>query len=172
MAYSKVLVPEVQDRLNEFYSSFLLDPTDLDTAILESLAQFPPEIGLAILDKFGKADLVNIQNKNGFLAGIMKRFRGGTRSVNAKDNLQAQALLSPGIQGALEELYATGLVQRTELDVKVFSLLGDMEEDDAIDVVTRFRSSRLTHVTNRSGFLVGIINKVKLERGPSAAAGQ
>ena len=163
-AYSKELTPVVQERLNLFYSTGLMKPTDLDPAILESLAQFPPENGLAILEKLQDADLANIRNKNGFLAGIMKRFRGGTRCVNPEDNLQAQALLPASVQVALEDLYGTGLVQRTELDGKVIAQLSDLDEEAALDAVARFRTSRLSHVTNRSGFLVGIIHKVKSER--------
>nr|WMV69957.1 heterogeneous nuclear ribonucleoprotein R [Euglena gracilis]BDX17173.1 heterogeneous nuclear ribonucleoprotein R [Euglena gracilis] len=168
-SYSKVLSPVVQDRLNSLYDLGILSPTELDTEILESLAQFPAEIGLSILDKFSKAELSSIQNKNGFLAGIMKRFRGGTRCVNVRDNQHAQAQLPASVQAALEELYATGLVQRTELDLKVFSLLRDIDEDAAVDAVLRFQSSRLSHVTNRSGFLVGIINKVKSERAATSS---
>jgi hypothetical protein len=166
VSYPKVLSPSLQERLDEYYGEGLLRDDELDTAILESLAQFPPEIGLSILEKFRQADLAKINNKNGFLAGIMKRFRGGTRCVNEKDNLEAQAKLPPIVQAALDDLYATGLVRRTELDVKVFSLLSEMDEDAAVDAVVRFQNSRLTHITNRSGFLVGIINKVKSERCP------
>jgi hypothetical protein len=162
--YSKVLTPIVQERLNLFYSTGSMKPADLDPAILESLAQFPPETGLAILEKLQNADLANIRNKNGFLAGIMKRFRGGTRCVNPEDNLQAQALLPTSVQVALEDLYGTGLVQRTELDGKVIAQLSDLDEEAALDAVARFQASRLSHVTNRSGFLVGIINKIKSEK--------
>jgi hypothetical protein len=84
--------------------------------------------------------------------------------VNPEDNLQAQALLPASVQVALEDLYGTGLVQRTELDGKVIAQLSDLDEEAALDAVARFRTSRLSHVTNRSGFLVGIIHKVKSER--------
>ena len=43
--------------------------------ILDSLAQFPPEVGLDILGKFSEANPQNISNKSGFMAGIMRRFR-------------------------------------------------------------------------------------------------
>uniref|UniRef100_A0A7S1ITM1 Heterogeneous nuclear ribonucleoprotein Q acidic domain-containing protein n=1 Tax=Eutreptiella gymnastica TaxID=73025 RepID=A0A7S1ITM1_9EUGL len=163
-SYNKQLPPVVQERLNLFYSMGLMNPSDLDPAILESMAQFPAETGLAILEKLSTADLANIRNKNGFLAGIMKRFRGGTRCVNPEHNLQAQALLPPSVQLALENLYATGLVQRTELDGKVVAQLSDLDEAAALDAVSRFQNSRLSHVSNRSGFLVGIINKIKAQQ--------
>ena len=62
--------PASHARLNLFYSTGSMKPADLDPAILESLAQFPPETGLAILEKLQNADLANIRNKNGFLAGF------------------------------------------------------------------------------------------------------
>jgi hypothetical protein len=100
----------------------------------------------------------------------MKRFRGGTRCVNPDDNLQAQALLPTSVQVALEDLYATGLVLRTDLDGKVIAQLSDLDEEAALDAVARFQTSRLSHVTNRSGFLVGIIHKIKSEKAAAQSS--
>jgi hypothetical protein len=158
------LQPEVQAKLDMLYALGLIGPSELDPSILKSLSTFSSEDGMAILEKLGAVDLTTVVNKNGFLAGIMKRFRGGAQPADTNANLQAQYMLPQMVQLALEQLYNSGVVQRHELDAKVISQLNEFDENGAIDVINRFQSSNLSTVTNKSGFFVGIMKRVRAEQ--------
>lgn len=162
-----VLDHAVALRLETFYIAGLIGRDELDQRILDSLAQFAPEDGLAILDKLAETDLTSIMNKNGFLAGIMRRFRGSVTSNPAKSQ-EMQSSLSYGIQHALETLYNSGVVGRNELDAKALDMLRDMPESQAIDAVQRLQAADLSAIQNKSGFFVGIIKRSKQVASPSS----
>ena len=69
--------------------------------------------------------------------------------MNPEDNLQAQALLPTSVQVALEDLYGTGLVQRTELDGKVSEIISSLSVSRACPsalTITKFAFSGFCHL--------------------------
>eukprot|EP01134_Creolimax_fragrantissima_P006833 CFRG6833T1 len=65
----------VQMRISPLYQTGVLLQNDIEARVYESLAQFPEHIALDITTKFCESDLPRVNNKSGWLIGIMKRFR-------------------------------------------------------------------------------------------------
>lgn len=165
------LSPIVSAKLEGLYDSGVLHRGELDNRIIESLAQFPPAQALAILSKLSEADLSTVVNKNGFMAGIMRRFRSqlgqlakGDRDVAITKSKQVQTTLLPRVQVALEILFSGGRCRREEIDAHVIAKLRDLDETTAVEVLHRFAEAKLETIVNKSGFLVGIIRRAQREK--------
>eukprot|EP01012_Entosiphon_sulcatum_P034182 TRINITY_DN4330_c0_g1_i1.p1 TRINITY_DN4330_c0_g1~~TRINITY_DN4330_c0_g1_i1.p1 ORF type:complete len:459 (-),score=89.25 TRINITY_DN4330_c0_g1_i1:574-1950(-) len=165
------LSPIVSAKLEGLYESGVLHRGELDNRIIESLAQFPPAQALAILSKLSEADLSTVVNKNGFMAGIMRRFRSqlgqlakGDRDAAITKSKQVQTTLLPRVQVALEILFSGGRCRREEIDAHVIAKLRDLEEATAVEVLHRFAEAKLETIVNKSGFLVGIIRRAQREK--------
>ncbi|KNC79309.1 hypothetical protein SARC_08292 [Sphaeroforma arctica JP610] len=65
----------VQMRISPLYQTGVLLQNDIEARVYESLAQFPEPVALDIASKFCESDLPRVNNKSGWLIGIMKRFR-------------------------------------------------------------------------------------------------
>lgn len=78
----QLLPISVQMRLDPLYQSGVLQQSDLEANVLQSLAQFPEHVANEITAKFCESNLASVNNKTGWLVGIIKRFRaqGATTS--------------------------------------------------------------------------------------------
>eukprot|EP00906_Rhabdomonas_costata_P020878 RCo030370 len=68
------LDPYAAEVLRNLYGAGLAE-SDLDPTTLAVLAEFPADKQAEIVTKFAEVDLGSIASKNGFLLGIIKRFR-------------------------------------------------------------------------------------------------
>ncbi|KAK9824242.1 hypothetical protein WJX72_008888 [[Myrmecia] bisecta] len=83
------------------------------------------------------------------------RERSRSRSGSARGDWKKQ----------LERLVDRGLVNRRDLDESVMEALEDLDDDLAENAVQRFGEANFGRITNKSGFLMGIVRRIK-EDGP------
>lgn len=70
------LAPPVDARLQELIAEGKCARRDFDQATLGKLAEFPNDVAVEILERFGEADvLAKVKNKASFLSGICHRYR-------------------------------------------------------------------------------------------------
>ena len=69
-------------------------------------------------------------------------------------------------QQRLSEVVQSGALGPADLDPKLVIDLCSMPEAAALVCVERFLSSNLFSIRNKSGFMVGVINRFKAEVGP------
>uniref|UniRef100_A0A8C6TU42 Synaptotagmin binding, cytoplasmic RNA interacting protein n=1 Tax=Neogobius melanostomus TaxID=47308 RepID=A0A8C6TU42_9GOBI len=82
------------------------------------------------------------------------------------------ALLEAGLPQAvaekLDDLYVAGLVAHSDLDERAIEALKEFNEEGALQVLTQFKESDLSHVQNKSAFLCGVM-KTYRQREKSGA---
>ena len=66
---------KLQHRLRESVQSGALGPADLDPKLVIDLCSMPEEQALVCVERFLNSNLFGIRNKNGFLVGVIKRFK-------------------------------------------------------------------------------------------------
>lgn len=82
------------------------------------------------------------------------------------------ALLEAGLPQTvaekLDDLYVAGLVAHSDLDERAIEALKEFNEEGALQVLTQFKESDLSHVQNKSAFLCGVM-KTYRQREKSGA---
>lgn len=109
---------------------------NLDAKILSALGEFAEETAIEIIQHFSDADQNSMRSKSAFLAGVIKRFRqeqqggggmgggapyaggqpGGASASFHGPPAAVNGELVPAVSEKLEAIFATGLVQREDLD--------------------------------------------------------
>eukprot|EP00632_Arachnochrysis_sp_CCMP2950_P000056 CAMPEP_0185714528 /NCGR_PEP_ID=MMETSP1164-20130828/38983_1 /TAXON_ID=1104430 /ORGANISM="Chrysoreinhardia sp, Strain CCMP2950" /LENGTH=571 /DNA_ID=CAMNT_0028382107 /DNA_START=54 /DNA_END=1769 /DNA_ORIENTATION=+ len=74
------------------------------------------------------------------------------------------------LQQRLADVVARGLLGPTDLDPKLIAELSDFDESDGLLCIDRFLSTNLAGIRNKSGFMVGVLNRFKAERGTGGAS--
>jgi ABC-type branched-subunit amino acid transport system permease subunit len=64
-----------QAKLSGLYQSMMLQTTDLEDCVFDSLADFTEAEQSTMCDSFCSANLVTVRNKTAFMIGILKRHR-------------------------------------------------------------------------------------------------
>ena len=105
--------------------------------------------------------------------GIIKRFKEQVVAADETLTTQAYAGLSVMVQAQLEALFATQMVQRTDLDAKCYMELRALPELAALQVLAKFREAQQHKggVKNQTAFFLGIIKRFRSESGPLGGGG-
>jgi heterogeneous nuclear ribonucleoprotein R len=87
--------------------------------------------------------------------------------------LLIEAGLDASVAAKLDDIFKTGKLKFSELDDRAVEALKEFSINGALEILDRFLKSELTHVSNKSAFLCGIMKnyrqKVKaLREGASA----
>eukprot|EP00281_Chroomonas_sp_CCMP1168_P026526 CAMPEP_0206228906 /NCGR_PEP_ID=MMETSP0047_2-20121206/9414_1 /ASSEMBLY_ACC=CAM_ASM_000192 /TAXON_ID=195065 /ORGANISM="Chroomonas mesostigmatica_cf, Strain CCMP1168" /LENGTH=394 /DNA_ID=CAMNT_0053652171 /DNA_START=2417 /DNA_END=3599 /DNA_ORIENTATION=+ len=165
------LSPMVSAKLESIFSSGQIRRDDLDTRCLDQLRALPEHSAMEVLQKYSEADLSSINSKAGFFMGIVKRFREQTAAADPMVTNSAYSQLSYTIQTKLESLFSTGLISRTELDAKCYTELRYLSEQTANDIVDKFCEANLSEIRNKTAFFLGIVKRMKNERGGGGGGG-
>lgn len=158
--------PSVLARLQQLISSNLLQ-RPLDREVLSKLSSLPEQMGVHSIDKLCERDVRIIRNPSGFFNGILKRVQSETTS-SAHDGNQAMyatSALPPPVSAKLSYLYQTGIIQPHELDPTIIQSIGRYPVDVQIMIIDRFSQARFEQIRNKSGYMVGVIRRVKEELG-------
>jgi hypothetical protein len=67
--------------------------------------------------------------------------------------------LKPGVKARLEMIFASGKVQREELDEKILSSLADLSETQGSEIVDHFAEANMETIRNKSAFLAGVLRR-------------
>jgi hypothetical protein len=67
--------------------------------------------------------------------------------------------LKPGVKARLEMLFASGKVQRDELDLKILTTLADFNEMQGGEILDNFAEANTASIRNKSAFLAGVIRR-------------
>jgi len=70
-----------------------------------------------------------------------------------------------GWRAALENLYSKGHINRGDLDDRIMSDIEGLPDEEAACVIRRVGETDMSHIRNISGFVGGIIRRVKAD-GP------
>ena len=71
------LHPYVQAQLDELFKTRRLHRSDLDEQSIQDLGEFTPGDAAIIIEAFSQEDFDRINNKNGFLTAMMRKYRDG-----------------------------------------------------------------------------------------------
>ncbi|OQR89554.1 hypothetical protein THRCLA_09695 [Thraustotheca clavata] len=75
-------------------------------------------------------------------------------------------VLAPSIQNEIIRMVQTGVLQSIdEIAEKCYEILGQLAEPLALEALNRYSTSNLESVRNRSGFLIGVVKRVRQEYG-------
>ena len=122
-------------KLEELIDSGKCTRAHLDAKILASLGEFAEETAIEVIQHFSDADQTNMRSKSAFLAGVIKRFKqeqqgggamGGGSSAGGPAGGSTPSFQGPpsavngefvsSVQQKLDAIFATGMVQREDLD--------------------------------------------------------
>lgn len=100
----------------------------------------------------------------------------GNSSVRARcgffrvGRLQSRGLSGHGawLQAKLDRLYDNGVLRKGDIDSYTMDALTALTSDLADCAMNRFCEANFSRITNKSGFLMGIIRRVQVE-GPSSS---
>ncbi len=117
---------------------------------LRELSEFESDKAIKAINQLESADLSTIRNKGGFLIGIMTRLR----------RQAAGPRLPEEIQKRLDVFYRSGKLKATDLDAKIFDMLGGMPSSAACAALDKFATRDLRDIRNVSAFMISIIREV------------
>ena len=105
--------------------------------------------------------------------GIIKRFKEQVVAADPALTTQTYAGLSMIVQAQLEALFATQMVQRTDLDAKCYMELRALPELTALQVLAKFGEAQQQKggVKNQTAFFLGIIKRFRSENVPQGGGG-
>jgi hypothetical protein len=122
-------------KLEELIDSGKCTRAHLDAKILASLGEFAEETAIEVIQHFSDADQASMRSKSAFLAGVIKRFKqeqqgggamGGGSSAGGPGGGATPSFQGPpsavngefvsSVQQKLDAIFATGMVQREDLD--------------------------------------------------------
>lgn len=90
----------------------------------------------------------------------------GLLSAGANQQQHMFAVLPLSVQQRLQTMVATGVISSIdEFGDKCYEVLAQLSEGLANEVLNRFTNANLTTVRNRSGFLIGVVKRVRQEFG-------
>jgi hypothetical protein len=73
------ICPNAQVIMGDMYNSRLLQPSDLDECVFDSLATFGDNEQCVMCEGFAQAGLAKVRNRTAFFIGILKKHRQGVR---------------------------------------------------------------------------------------------
>ena len=167
-APSLALFSSCERKLESYYAAGRLERGDLDAACLETLRGFGEPLANTVVDKLGDANLADVHNKSGFLYGIIKRHQLQSAPSDVQETQLALDGLKPSVRALVEQLCASGQVQKEQLNSNVLADLRSMDEVSAQNAVIKFQQADLSAVQNKSGFLMSILKRMRSEAAAAA----
>ena len=176
------LTPAAQAKLNDMMALGTISATELTPAALASVAALPVNTQCEVMDRFAEADLTPINNKSGFLQGIVKRYdKGGIPTAPVLQPQPAPLMWanaafpaavpafpkaayaattpSTSFLGMLEQLFASRRLAREDYDVEIAQEFSTFTEDVLIEILQKYAEADLSTINSKKGFLKGIIKR-------------
>lgn len=130
---SASLTLEAQTRLNDAIRTRQLGETELEPVVLQQLSSYPDEVQKNVIDRFLATGLtVDVQNKTGWLVGILKR------ELKAYQETQRFRGLEPTVSKKLENALRTRRLRAEEFPTDIINLLAKCSLHDQQLVVEKF----------------------------------
>ncbi|OQR92035.1 hypothetical protein ACHHYP_04115 [Achlya hypogyna] len=188
------LSPAVREAMEEVYASGSAKEVVNDTVLLR-LMKLPDHLALRAVENFRSTDTTHVDNIHGFFVGIITRVVERERTTTPTSRpfeaigrpFAAPPLVHvPGpapwahlpvfeqyiralplsVQTELTHMVASGVLSAIdELAEKCYEILGQLSEPLCLEVLNRYTTSNLDSVRNRSGFLIGVVKRVRQEYG-------
>mmetsp|Transcript_37691 Transcript_37691/g.72243 ORF Transcript_37691/g.72243 Transcript_37691/m.72243 type:complete len:287 (+) Transcript_37691:129-989(+) len=143
-------------RLEPLFLSGHLTERDLDDRCIDSLRDMKEDLADAVIDKFTEANMARISNKSGFLMGIVRRIEQEPPGTGP-----TMGDLPRGIRRKLEDLVDDRRIRAGEIEGRALTQLMELPEEMAYEAVDRFCTTDLDTIRSKTGFLMGIIKRVR-----------
>jgi hypothetical protein len=78
--------------------------------------------------------------------------------------------LKPGVKARLEMIFASGKVQRDELDEKILGSLAELSEAQGSEIVDHFAEANMGSIRNKSAFLAGVLRRCGTKQSVSTVS--
>mmetsp|Transcript_6985 Transcript_6985/g.9449 ORF Transcript_6985/g.9449 Transcript_6985/m.9449 type:complete len:141 (-) Transcript_6985:187-609(-) len=119
-----------------------------------------------VVDKFCEANMARITNKSGFLMGIIRRME-----LEPPGSGPTLGDLPRGIRRKLEDLIEDRKISSKDIEARAIGELRDLGEEQGFEAVERFCATNLDSVRSKTGFLMGIIKRIREESRVSSRSG-
>jgi hypothetical protein len=151
--------PYWQKKLNRLIDDGIVRPGELDNMTLDALEDLSSDLAECAIERFAEANFSRINNKSGFLMGIIRRVKedgpdGGHVNMD---------ILSRSVRHRLRDLMDDGKLSNTEVDQRMVKALSDLPSELGLEAVDKFATSNLDSVRSKTGFMMGIIKRVAQE---------
>lgn len=136
-----------------------LRPTDIDSFTTEQLEDLGEELAENVIQRFSEANFSRINNKSGFLMGIIRRIQQDGPDKGSGD----LDVLPRPIRHKLKDLIDGGRLRRSEIDMRMCRALADLPTDLGVEAVDKFSVANLDHIRSKTGFMMGIIKRLQFD---------
>eukprot|EP00397_Hematodinium_sp_SG-2012_P065715 GEMP01096308.1.p1 GENE.GEMP01096308.1~~GEMP01096308.1.p1 ORF type:complete len:227 (+),score=21.32 GEMP01096308.1:148-828(+) len=134
------LTPEAQNRLNDAVRNRQLGEGELEPVVLQQLASYPEEVQKNVIDRFLTTGLTSdVQNKTGWLVGILKR------ELKAYQEAIRFRGLDPSVSKKLENALRTRRLRPEEFPSDIIGILTNCVLHEQQVVVDKFLQKHNTN---------------------------
>lgn len=177
------LVPSVQYEISELFARRPNLRDELEACCWDSLAKFEEFTACEIVQRFGERELTGVRSTTAYFCGLLKRYRERgaaaqpaqpSRSrqqhvAHTPQGLQEQAasvaLLTPVVRDAVEDMFRSGDVHRSEMEPCCFESLRDFADAVALKIIKDFRDADMHTLRNKTGFFCSLLKQHRAQTG-------
>lgn len=123
--------------------------SELDDHTIQDLAEFAPRRGLEALEQFEHADFSKVQNRMGYLGGVIARLR---RQPGPKQH--------PEVQQRLDSMFKSRKLKASDLDARCYDTLASAPVHIALATLDRLAARNLDEIRNISAFFMASYRSV------------
>jgi len=148
----------VARKLEPLFESGQLHERDFDDRCIDALKDLKESLADAVMDKFCEANMSRISNKSGFLMGILRRIEHEPPGTGPTIND-----LPRGIRRKIDDLIDDRKIRASDIEGRALTQLLELSDDMAYEAVDRFATTNLDTIRSKTGFLMGIIKRIREE---------
>ncbi|KAK3287541.1 hypothetical protein CYMTET_4963 [Cymbomonas tetramitiformis] len=145
-------------RLEPMFESGQLTEYDVDERCITAMKDMKEELAHAVLDKFCEANMSRINNKSGFMMGIVRRIE-----LEPPGTGPDLSDLPRPIRYKLEDIVKERRIRATDIEGRAIAALKELPEDMAHEAIERFSAANLESIRTKTGFLIGIVKRIRDE---------
>ncbi|KAK9836169.1 hypothetical protein WJX81_006506 [Elliptochloris bilobata] len=171
---SRAAAGDWKRKLDDLIDRGTIRSSDLDNRTMDALEDLTDDQADQAVERFCEANFARISNKSGFLMGIIRRVQedgpgGGNVDLD---------ILPRSVRYRLRDLLDDGRLKKDDIDSRMLKSLADLPSDLGLEAVEKFGMASLETVRSKTGFMMGIIKRIEMDRrgmpygGPPPAYGR
>ncbi|EIE23473.1 hypothetical protein COCSUDRAFT_63013 [Coccomyxa subellipsoidea C-169] len=131
--------------------------SDVDNRAMDALEDLGDAAATNAVERFAEANFSRINNKNGFLMGIIRRVQ---EDGPDRGNVDLD-ILPRSVRYKLRDIMDDGRIGKNDIDARMLKALADLPVDLGIEAVDKFAMASLDSVRSKTGFMMGIIKRIQ-----------
>ncbi|BDA47365.1 probable heterogeneous nuclear ribonucleoprotein Q at N-terminal half [Coccomyxa sp. Obi] len=135
----------------------LIRSSDVDNRAMDALEDLGDDAATNAVERFAEANFSRINNKNGFLMGIIRRVQ---EDGPDRGNVDLD-ILPRSVRYKLRDIMDDGRISKNDVDARMLKALADLPVDLGCEAVEKFAMASLDSVRSKTGFMMGIIKRIQ-----------